>query len=163
MMAVEAVFWVSAFLVFFSYFGYPASLWLLGLIRRKDHVKRPIRPDVTIIITAYNEEKRIKDKLENTLALVYPKEKLQILVASDGSTDRTNEIADFYRGAGVELLAIAKRAGKESAQRDAMKKARGEIIVFTDVATIIEPNGVEEIVSNFPGDRLRQQRGPSVG
>ncbi|MBE0604452.1 MAG: glycosyltransferase family 2 protein [Deltaproteobacteria bacterium] len=149
MKAVEAIFWISVFLVFFSYFGYPISLWLLGRIHRKGHVKRPVHPQVTIIITAYNEEKRIKDKLENTLSLIYPKGKLQILVASDGSTDRTNEITESYRGSGVELLAIKTRAGKESAQRDAMKAARGEIIVFTDVATIIEPNGIEEIVSNF--------------
>lgn len=151
---VEIVFWVSAFLVFHSYFGYAMSLWLLGLIRGKSHVKLPVHPYVSIIITAYNEEKRIQNKLENTLSLTYPKEKLQILVASDGSTDRTNAITETYRDSGVELLAIRERAGKESAQRDAMKASRGEIIVFTDVATIIEPNGIEEIVSNFAAPEI---------
>ena len=102
-----------------------------------------------MIITAYNEEKRIKAKLENSLAIRYPGGKLQILIASDGSTDRTVEFASRYQKDGIEILDIPERRGKENAQKEAVKKATGEIIIFTDVATMVDPTGLEEIVSNF--------------
>jgi glycosyltransferase involved in cell wall biosynthesis len=102
-----------------------------------------------MIITAYNEEKRILGKIDNTLKLVYPEGKLQVIIASDASTDLTNSISGSYRDRGIELLAIQTRGGKESAQKEALKIARGEIVVFTDVATILEPSGIEKIVSNF--------------
>ena len=102
-----------------------------------------------MIITAYNEEKRIKAKLDNSLAIRYPGGKLQILIASDGSTDRTVEFASRYQKDGIEILDIPERRGKENAQKEAVKKATGEIIIFTDVATMVDPTGLEEIVSNF--------------
>ncbi len=83
---------VSILLVFYAYFGYPLSLWLINLFLKKAVRKGPFSPLVTFIITAHNEEKRIGEKLENTLRLEYPRDKLQIVVASDGSTDRTNQI-----------------------------------------------------------------------
>ena len=148
-MIIEILLWASIGSIIYSYIGYPVSLYIIGIIWSKKHVKHAVHPYVTIIITAYNEEKRIKDKIENTLNIRYPKDKLQIIVASDGSTDRTNSISESYRDRGIELLAIPIRAGKESAQKEALKKAGGEIIVFTDVATIIDPTGIEKIVSNF--------------
>ena len=111
--------------------------------------KAPLVPDVTIIVTAYNEEKRIKEKLEDILALEYPKEKLQILVASDGSTDQTNAIVQDYDQKGIELLVIKGRRGKENAQKEAIKRAKGDVLVFTDVATKLAPDGLKEIVFNF--------------
>ena len=91
---LKIIFIGSLFYVFYSYFGYPISIYLLGIFRNKD-VERKIQfPYVTMIITAYNEEKRIKTKMENTLKIVYPKEKLQIIIASDGSTDCTNKFAE---------------------------------------------------------------------
>lgn len=149
------IFILSLFLVFFPYFGYPLSLVFLKSFRNARLSRETIYPNVTMIITAYNEEKRIKDKLENTLALEYPKEMLQILVASDGSTDATNEIVKSYAEKGVELLEVKNRGGKENAQKEAIGFARGDVIVFSDVATILEPCGLQEIVSNFAD--------PSVG
>lgn len=146
---VEIVFMVSMFTVFYSYFGYPISLCILGSIRKKTVNKNVYTPDITIIITVYNEEKRIIKKIENTLALVYPKEKMQVIITSDGSTDRTNEIAEKNHEFGIELLPLSRRGGKENAQKEALKMARGEVIIFTDVATMLEPSGVTEIVSNF--------------
>jgi len=142
-------------LIFFSYFGYPISLYLVSFFRKKGVQKATFFPHVTMIITAYNEGKRIKDKLDNTLALEYPGEKLQILVASDGSTDQTNAIVKDCEKKGVELLAIEKRRGKENAQKVAVKRASGEVIIFTDVATHLDLGGVKEIVFNFAD--------PSVG
>ena len=146
---VEIFFIGSILLIFFTYFGYPASLCFLRLFRRKAVKKMTFYPEVTMIVTAYNEEKRIKDKLDNSLALEYPGDKLQILVASDGSTDQTNVIVKGYEKKGIELLAIKERRGKENAQKEAVIKARGEVIIFSDVATHLDPGGLKEIVYNF--------------
>ena len=146
---IEIIFFASVFLVCFAYLGYPLSLLLIAKIRRME-VKRAISyPTVTFIVTVHNEEKRIHQKLENSLSLEYPADKLHIVVASDGSTDRTNEIVQGYLGRGVELLALAERKGKESAQRDAVRNASGEILVFSDVATSVERDALRRLVSNF--------------
>lgn len=143
---MKLVFAASLFLIFHAYFGYPLTLRLL---RRKPATKAPFEPHATLIITASNEERRIRDKLENTLALDYPREKLQVLVASDGSTDKTNEIVRNYAAHGIDLLAYTERRGKESAQKDAVLHATGDVIVFSDVATRIDPHGLREIIANF--------------
>lgn len=145
----ETLFLASILLIFHAYFGYPISLLLLGLGRRKNPRRAPCLPSVTIVITAHNEQQKIGRKLDNTLALRYPKEKLQIIVASDGSTDATEEIVRGYTDAGVELLALPERGGKENAQKEAVRLARGEVLVFTDVATMLDPEGLRLIVSNF--------------
>jgi len=152
---MEYIFAVSLFLVFHAYFGYPLTLHLLRSFSRKTVNKAPFEPHVTLIITACNEERRIVDKLENTLALDYPRERLQVVVASDGSSDETNEIVQSYAFHGIELLAFLERRGKESAQKDAVAHANGEIILFSDVATRLDPGGVVEMVANFAD--------PSVG
>ena len=165
-------FWLFLFLVFYAYFGYPVSLLLLKAVRRKKVLKGSCGSSVTLIITAFNEEKRIREKLENSLALEYDVGKLQILVASDGSTDDTNEIVQSYADRGVELLEVVNRGGKENAQKEAVGYARGDVIVFSDVATILEPRGLREIVSNFADssvgcvsseDRLISQDGKPAG
>jgi len=152
---IKNVFFVSVFFIFYAYFGYPISLYAISLFKKNKLINKKTYPYITVIIAAYNEEKLIMEKIENTLSVVYPKNRLQIIVASDGSTDSTNEIVEGYQGNGVELLAIPVRGGKENAQKEAIKKAKGEILVFTDVATILDPSGVEQIVSNFAD--------PSVG
>jgi cellulose synthase/poly-beta-1,6-N-acetylglucosamine synthase-like glycosyltransferase len=152
---MEVIFLTAVFLVFHAYFGYPLSLRFLGLFRGRPVRKAPFLPSVTLIITACNEEKRIVPKMENTIHLEYPRERLQILVASDGSTDRTNEIVAGYEKHGVELFAIEQRRGKEYAQKEAVRRARGDILVFSDVATRLDPDGMSQIVSNFAD--------PSVG
>ena len=146
---VFAVFVTSVFIVFYAYFGYPLSLLLLRIFRRRVKIREPLDLSVTFIITAYNEEKRIKKKLENTLELIYPAENLQIIVASDGSTDRTVETVKAFETKGITLLEVVNRCGKENVQKEAVKIATGKILVFSDVATILEPNGLMEIVSNF--------------
>jgi len=149
------VFGLSLFCVFWAYFGYPISLALIKTVRRQKVQKKHYDAFVTLIITAFNEEKRIREKLENSLALEYPQDKLQILIASDGSTDATNEIVRSYADKGIELLKVVNHGGKENAQKEAVGYARGEVIVFSDVATILEPHGLLEIVANFAD--------PSVG
>jgi glycosyltransferase involved in cell wall biosynthesis len=152
---LQILFIISAFIVFHAYLGYPISLYFIGFFKSKDNKKAKYYPDVTLIITAYNEENRIQKKIENTLALNYPMEKLQVLIASDGSTDRTTQIALNYERRGFEILSFPERRGKEQAQKEAICKAKGEIIVFTDVSTLLESSGIDRIVSNFAD--------PSVG
>ena len=113
------IFWGSIFCIFYAYFGYPLSLVLIGFFRRKVVEKKQVEPLVTMIITAYNEERRIEAKIANTLQLDYPRENLEIIIASDGSTDATNEIIKRYERDGLRLLAFNKRRGKEFAQKDA--------------------------------------------
>lgn len=146
---IEIIFLTTLILVLHAYFVYPLDLLLMGFIRKKEVHKAPFFPPVTMIITAYNEEKKIERKLQNTLSLEYPRERLQIIVASDGSTDKTNEIVQSYRQYGIELLPIRERRGKENAQKEAVQWAKGDVLVFTDVATMLESGGLEEIVSNF--------------
>jgi glycosyltransferase involved in cell wall biosynthesis len=146
---LETIFALSVLMIVFAYFGYPLTLRAILMFRAAKVDKRPVTPPVTMIITAFNEEKRIGEKLDNTLSLVYPREKLQIIVASDGSTDRTHDIVLAYADQGVELLMVEDRGGKENAQKKAVEIARGEILVFTDVATRIDPDGLAQIINNF--------------
>lgn len=139
----------SAFLVFHAYFGYPISLFLIGLVRQRSVARQDFFPSVSLIITVFNEEKRIREKLENTLSIVYPVGKLEILVVSDGSTDRTDRIVSEYHDRGITLVPVAVRRGKEHAQREAVAQAKGDLLVFTDVATLLEPEGLNRIASNF--------------
>lgn len=146
---MDFIFAASLFLVFHAYFGYPLSLRFLCVLNRKQIEKAPFEPKTTLIITASNEERRIREKLDNTIALNYPREKLQVLIASDGSTDATNEIVLSYATSGIDLLPFPERRGKENAQKNAVLHATGEVIVFSDVATRLDPNGIREIVANF--------------
>lgn len=145
----EILFWLSLLFIFYAYFGYPLLLTVLSFFIKKNVEKKDITPNVSFIITAYNEEKRIKDKIENTLKQDYPEEKLEIIVASDCSTDKTDEIVKSYQSQRVKFIRSPERRGKENAQKYAIEEASGEILVFSDVATILQTDGVSKIVRNF--------------
>ncbi len=146
-----ALFWGSVIGVVYTYFGYPAVLYLISLFRKPKevHCDKVSHPKVTLIITAHNEGKRIERKIQNTLEINYTRDKLEVLVASDASTDATDEIVSQYISKGIGLVRTPQRRGKEFAQKCAIEKATGEIIVFSDVATMIEQDGISKIVSNF--------------
>ena len=151
----SVLFWGALVFIGYAYWGYPLVLAMLSLLKSRPVRTAPITPPVTVIVTAFNEEARIQEKLENTLAVEYPAGQLQILVASDCSTDRTDDIAAGYASRGVQVARAPKRQGKEHAQQYALQFATGEIIVFSDVATILQPDAIRTIVSNFAD--------PSVG
>lgn len=153
-MIVDVVFWAAVALVLYAYLGYPAVLMALLLVRDRRVAKAAVRPSVSFIVTAYNEERRIREKLENTLGQHYPATRLEIIVASDCSTDRTDEIVGVYAER-VRLIRAPERRGKEAAQQLAVRAAGGDILVFSDVATALAPDGVSSIVRNFAD--------PSVG
>jgi len=142
------VFWLAIALVFYAYAGYPLLLRALAPIVGRPVRRAPVTPAVTFIITAYNEEARLGAKIENTLSLDYPPSRLEILVASDCSTDRTDAIA-CASGDRVRLVRASVRGGKEAAQRLALDAAHGEILVFSDVATALASDAVSRIVTNF--------------
>lgn len=151
----EIIFWSSLGLLLYPVIGYPLVLLALSLFRNRPVIRAPFPGKVSVIITAYNEEKNIADKIENTLNQDFPKDRLEIIVASDCSTDRTDEIVRSYASRGVILSRADHRGGKEYAQKCALEKATGDVIVFTDVGTRLEPDGVSRITSNFAD--------PSVG
>jgi glycosyltransferase involved in cell wall biosynthesis len=144
----EIAFWSCVALVVYSYIGYPCALAALALVRSRPVIRRAITPRVSFIITAHNEEARIAQKLDNTLRQDYPAAALEIIVASDCSTDRTDDIVRAC-GSRVTLVRAPERRGKEAAQQLALRGASGDILVFSDVATALAPNGVSTIVSNF--------------
>lgn len=145
----ETILFISLFLIFFAYFGYPITLALANVLFGKPVKRAEYLPTVTFIITVHNEEKRVAEKLDNVLRLDYPPERLEVLVASDGSVDATNNIVQSYADRGVKLLEIPDRGGKENAQKYAVARAGGEIIVFSDVATGMEVGGLRALTSNF--------------
>lgn len=154
-MLTSSLFWLAVLFVGYAYAGYPLLLCGLRVFRRRVVQKGPIQPSVAFIITAYNEEKRILEKIENTLAQDYPKERLDILVASDCSTDRTDDIVRSCQPSGIRLVRLSHKGGKEAAQKFAVESTTSDILVFSDVATMLPPKGIGTIVRNFSD--------PSVG
>ena len=130
------------------YVGYPVVLGLVAWARRKPVARGAVTPDVSLVICAYNEERDIRRKLEECLAADYPAERLEIVVASDGSTDRTDDIVREFAPR-VRLLRVEGRGGKTIAQNAAVAEARGEILVFSDVTTVYTPATIREMVANF--------------
>lgn len=142
-------FWVSAIFLVYVFAGYPALLFMLAKLRGRPHWRQPIEPNVSLVVAAHNEERFIGRKILNCLELDYPREKLEIIVASDGSSDRTAEIARSFEAQGLRVVESGERWGKQHAQMLALKASRGEVIVFTDVGTLLEPEGLQRIVANF--------------
>lgn len=142
------LFWFSVALILYAYIGYPIALWALALFS-KNTVMRDEQycPHVSLIITVHNEQERIQDKIQNTLALDYPEEKLEVIFASDASTDQTEDIIKTKTQ--FKVIRSPERKGKEFAQKCAVEQATGEILIFSDVATMIEPEGLRTITANF--------------
>jgi glycosyltransferase involved in cell wall biosynthesis len=151
---IEWVFWMSVLFVFYAYAGYPLLLLLLGTLRSHPVQGRTFQPTVSLIITAYNEEKRIGEKLTNTLRLDYPRDRLDIVVASDCSTDGTDDIVKSFAPSGVRLVRSGVKGGKEAAQKLAVGSTGGDILVFSDTATILESEAVSTIVRNFADETV---------
>lgn len=150
----QIVFWTSSCLFFYTYIGYPLFVRLLSRVRPKDVNRGNLEPKVTILITAYNEERDIKAKLENTLQLDYPKDKLEILVASDGSTDNTDNIVRQFSAQNIRLFRQEGRVGKTITQNNAVEQSKGEIIIFSDATTDYHPNVLREMLPNFADETI---------
>lgn len=143
------VFVVCVSLIVYTYVGYPALLYVVSRLFGHPVRAAAITPKLSIIIAAYNEESDIARKLDETLSLDYPKENLEIVVASDCSTDRTDEIVRGYAGRGVLLHRRPVRLGKTSAQNHAVRVSTGEILVFSDATTHYESDALRKLVRSF--------------
>ena len=149
------IFVFSAIALCYVYIGYPVLVYLVARAFPKPVKRASFTPKVSIIITAYNEENDIRAKIENTLLIDYPKEKLEIIVASDGSTDKTDLIVGEFSAQNVRLFRQEGRVGKTFTQNKAVEQATGEIILFSDATTMYQPNVLSAMLPNFAD--------PSVG
>ena len=149
-MKMKVAFWIAASLIGYSYFGYPLWLWL-----RSRWAPRPIRrstvePSVSVTMVVRNEEGILNKKVENLLALDYPADKLELVVVSDGSTDRTAEILQSLAGnPRVRSIIKSEARGKAAGLNDAARAARGEILLLTDARQQLEAKCLRYLVENF--------------
>lgn len=141
-----AIFVITLAATVYIYFGYPALIFLVSRLRPRPF-SRGGEPTATVLIPVHNEEPVIADKIANTLALDYPPDRLETLVVSDGSTDRTEEIVRRF-GDKVRLLSLP-RSGKAFALNEGARAARGEILVLTDANTLLEPGSLRPLVDPF--------------
>lgn len=159
---IGLLFWLCAGGIAYTYAGYPVLLALLARLRPEIGPYPSATPSVTLLIAAYNEERAIEEKLENSLALDYPQDRLQILVAADGSDDHTADIVRGYADRGVELSFIPTRHGKTAAIDRAMARVRGDILVFSDANNAYGPESLRELVRPFADPRVGATTGAKV-
>src|SRR5262249_6486288 len=148
--AVKLVFWAATGLIAYTYFGYAGWLWLRSRWRRQPVESGSCTPYISIVMVVRNEEKVREQKLRNLMELNYPEKLCAIVVSSDGSTDRTNEIlSEHAKNPRVRVILSDQSRGKAMGLNDAIAVAPGEIVVFTDARQKIEPNAVRLLMENF--------------
>jgi Glycosyltransferases, probably involved in cell wall biogenesis len=152
----EVSFWVCTALVVYVYAGYPLLIWIASRIfgtapkaSESNHW-----PFLSVVIAAHNEESVIGERLQNLLALDYPAHQLEIVIASDGSTDRTCDIVRACGAPNVRLLEFAKNRGKAAVLNDAVALARGEILVLSDANTMMAPNAARQLARWFSHEEI---------
>jgi cellulose synthase/poly-beta-1,6-N-acetylglucosamine synthase-like glycosyltransferase len=153
----KLLFWISTGFTVYVYFGYPLLLWGLQAVFRSSPRKQSIEPSVSLLVAAYNEAAVIAEKIRNSLALDYPADKLEIVVASDGSKDATAEIVrSFERQAGgrVRFLNYGKNRGKIVVLNEAVPELKGEIVAFSDASSMLAADSVRVLVQSFDDARV---------
>lgn len=150
MLIIKSMFWITGFFLLYVFIGYPVLLGFLSLVKRMPLMSDDnYLPTVSLIIAAYNEEAVIGEKIENSLKLDYCREKLEIIVFSDASSDKTDEIVESYGSHGIKLVRIEGRKGKTYCQNEVAKMAQGKILVFSDANSMYEPDAIRKLVRNF--------------
>lgn len=145
----------SFFTLLYIYAGYPFLLLILNsILPKKEIIKQSIRPNVTLIVSCYNEESVIEEKIKNTRVLKYPADKLEIIVVSDASTDKTDNIVKRYSDKGIKLIRQEKRLGKTAGLNLAVLQSKGDIIVFSDANAMYEPDAIIRLVENFADKKV---------
>ncbi len=159
-----AVLFLALALGLYTYLGYPALLSLIGRL----HPSRIIRdepaewPMVSITVPVYNEEAQVRELIASLLAIDYPRDRLQILLVSDASSDGTDEIAREYADRGIELLRMPERGGKTKAENAAAERLRGEIVVNTDASIRIRPEALKRLIAVFQDPEVGLASGRDV-
>lgn len=159
---IETFFFLSVVLVFYIYAGYPLLAAGLAACLHQTVKKKTFEPPVTILISAYNEAEGIATTIENKLGLEYPQNKLEIIVISDGSTDRTDAIVQSFAAHGVRLLRQEPRAGKTSALNMAVPLAKGDIIIFSDANSLYAPDTLRKLLANFADEKVGYVTGKMI-
>jgi len=147
-------FWLLLSLIIYCYFGYPFVLSVVAKCLRKVPQKGKCEPTVSIVLSIWNEEDVIKEKLENLLSLDYPREKIEILIGSDGSTDRTNDIVEQFPDPCIHLIEDKERKGKMVTINNLVEQANNEIIVFTDARQMFERGAINALTNNFTDPKI---------
>ena len=149
------LFWVAVCLIVYTYIGFPLGVVLRGLLwgRPYKHEELTISPPVSIVISAYNEAKSIAAKLDNILSMDYPQDCLEVVIASDGSTDGTDAIVERYKEHGVKLLSLP-RVGKAAALNAAVNASSGKILVFSDANSMYKADAIQELVRPFADPKV---------
>lgn len=147
------LFWVSIFLIVYIFILFPALVLLRGLLVRRPYVIADITPSLSMVIAAYNEAGTIRAKLENILSLDYPPGLLEVVIASDGSIDGTDEIVGSYANRGIKLLSLP-RTGKNAALTKGALSATGEILVFSDANSMYAPGALRALVHPFADPKV---------
>ncbi|KAB0666506.1 glycosyltransferase family 2 protein [Oryzomonas japonica] len=159
---IETFFFLSVVLVFYVYAGYPLLAAGLAACLHQTVRKKTFEPTVTILISAYNEAEGIATTIENKLGLEYPQNKLEIIVISDGSTDRTDVIVQSFADHDVRLLRQEPRAGKTSALNMAVPLAKGDIIIFSDANSLYAPDTLRKLLANFADEKVGYVTGKMI-
>jgi cellulose synthase/poly-beta-1,6-N-acetylglucosamine synthase-like glycosyltransferase len=147
---LELIFWLPGAVVAYVYIGYPLLLKLAHMAFGRVPSHPPAaEPPVTLVISAFNEEASIREKLENTLQLDYPADRLQVLVVSDASDDRTDDIVREFADRGVRLLRMAERGGKTVGLNAAIREASGEVVVFSDANAMYRRDALRRLSAPF--------------
>jgi cellulose synthase/poly-beta-1,6-N-acetylglucosamine synthase-like glycosyltransferase len=141
--------WVAFGVVVYVYVGYPILLWIVSRIYQREVQHAVTTPSVTLVISAFNEAEVIKGKLENSLGLDYPRERLEVLVISDASTDDTDRIVQSFEGQGVRLLRMPGRGGKTVGLNAALQHASGDVVLFSDANILYKTDTIRCLVKNF--------------
>ena len=166
MIALQIVFWSAVLLILQAYIGYPLGIYIKSRRQSEPGLDREIGevpcPLITVLIPAYNEERWITRKIENTLELEYPRERLQVLVATDGCTDQTVAIARKYAGRGVDVWQNPNRSGKSALLNCVVSQAAGEIVLVTDVSALLARNSIRLIQRHFQDPSVGCVTGPRV-
>ncbi len=163
MVIVEILFWTFALTSVYVYAGYPLLLAGLAMVRgRPLYRDESYKPIVSLIVSAFNEIEVIAEKLENSLSIDYPPERLEVLIVSDASDDGTDDIVTQYADRGVKLLRMSERGGKTVGLNAAAEAASGEILVFSDANAMYRPDAVRKLVRNFSDPEVGAAVGEST-
>ena len=152
--AARIVFWAAALLLFYVYAGYPLLLALLAMFLRRRRPEPGYYPQISVLIAAYNEEAAIERKIRQTLELEYPADKIEVLVLSDCSTDRTDQIVKAFPDSRVRLIRMAERRGKTHAQNEGIKQAKGDMIIFSDATAVYHRKALAYLACNYQDPRV---------
>lgn len=163
-MAIEIVFWILVTTIVYVYAGYPIILAAIVKVAARRDVVLPsdVKPSVTLVISAFNEADCIADKLENSLALDYPKDKLDILVISDASDDGTDEIVNGFTDRGVRLLRMEDRGGKTVGLNAAVENSESDIVVFSDANAMYQVEAITRMTDRFADEQIGAVIGEST-